>query len=321
MITASSTAANAECSPGLAIREGESLPALIDRASARLAAARSAGEVLEARDAARAALALAKVMQAANETQADCLRIIARAEIRMADEIDKGQVRGEVAKAGNPQLSGLRTIGMDDLGVSRQRLAEWRELRDAGETAVESAIQSALDEGRQPTKADIHNHVRGTLGTGENEWFTPREWIDLARHVLDAIDVDPASNPLAQQTVKAATFYSKDDDGLSKDWHGRVWLNPPYAQPYIAQFADKMLAELAAGHVTQSIMLTHNYTDTSWFQKLAARADAICFTRGRIRFESPAGDLAAPTQGQAFFYFGDDPERFSKVFAEAGFIR
>jgi phage N-6-adenine-methyltransferase len=159
------------------------------------------------------------------------------------------------------------------------------------------------------------------LGTGENEWFTPREWIDLARHVLDAIDVDPASNPLAQQTVKAATFYSKDDDGLSKDWHGRVWLNPPYAQPYIAQFADKMLAELAAGHVTQSIMLTHNYTDTSWFQKLAERADAICFTRGRIRFESPAGEIAAPTQGQAFFYFGDDPERFSKVFAEAGFIR
>lgn len=84
------------------------------------------------------------------------LRIITRAEMRMADEVDRGQASGEIAKAGNPQLSGSRTIVLNELGVDRQRLSEWRETRDAGPEVVEQAIQSALGEGRAPTKADIN---------------------------------------------------------------------------------------------------------------------------------------------------------------------
>ena len=53
-----------------------SLPALIDRARSRLAEARTSAEVLEARAAAKAALHYAKLREAANETQADCLSII-----------------------------------------------------------------------------------------------------------------------------------------------------------------------------------------------------------------------------------------------------
>jgi hypothetical protein len=53
---------------------------------------------------------------------------------------------------------------------------------------------------------------------------------------------------------------------------------------------------------------------------LAAVSDAICFTKGRIRFEAPDGTLAAPTQGQAYFYFGEDMPKFSEVFASLGFV-
>jgi hypothetical protein len=74
------------------------LPALIDRAQRCLAGARTSAEVLEARAAAQAALHYAKLVKAANETQADCLKMIARAEIRMANEIDAAQARGEVAQ-------------------------------------------------------------------------------------------------------------------------------------------------------------------------------------------------------------------------------
>jgi hypothetical protein len=66
----------------------DTLPALIDRARCRLADARTSAEVLEARAAAKAALHYAKLQKAANETQADCLAMMKRAEIRMADEID-----------------------------------------------------------------------------------------------------------------------------------------------------------------------------------------------------------------------------------------
>src|SRR5918995_1094458 len=73
----------------------EQLPALIDRATRCLAEARTSAEVLEAKAVAEAALHYAKITKAANETQADCLRMVVRAETRMADEIDRGQERGE----------------------------------------------------------------------------------------------------------------------------------------------------------------------------------------------------------------------------------
>lgn len=161
---------------------------------------------------------------------------------------------------------------------------------------------------------------RGASGTGENEWYTPTEHLALARNVLGAIDLDPASSRAAQAVVKAERFFTKEEDGLTEEWAGRVWLNPPYAQPFIAQFVSKMAAERLSGRVSAAIMLTHNYTDTSWFHEAAAVADAICFTRGRVKFHDATGKIAAPTQGQAFFYFGDEPAIFAERFAAVGFV-
>lgn len=162
--------------------------------------------------------------------------------------------------------------------------------------------------------------VNRTNFTGNNQWFTPQEHIDLARRVLGEIDLDPATHPIAQERVQAKAFFTEEDDGLGREWHGRVWLNPPYAQPAIEQFVDKMIAEHGAGRVSQAVMLTHNYTDTGWFHKAARACSAICFTRGRVRFVSPSGDLASPTQGQAFFYFGNRPEEFAREFSDCGFL-
>ena len=151
---------------------------------------------------------------------------------------------------------------------------------------------------------------RGTFNTGEYEWYTPAQYLDAARDVLGEIDLDPASSDKAQETVCAGDYFTEEDDGLSKEWHGRVWLNPPYAQPLISEFLAKMVAEYSAGRVTAGIVLTNDCTDTAWFHETAEVADAICFTRGRISFYNAAGIGGSPTQGQAFFYFGDDVERF-----------
>jgi DNA N-6-adenine-methyltransferase (Dam) len=214
-----------------------SLPALIDRASRRLIEARSSAEVLEAKHIAEAALHHAKVTRAAAETHADCLRIITRAEMRMAEEIDHGQANGTLARPGGDRQSIARSSGnasetlYRDLGIDGQRVSEWRMLRDAGPETVEEAIAGALSQGKAPTKLGIIKHTRGTLGTGNNEWFTPPQYIEAARRMLGEIDLDPASHSIAQQAVKAARFYTLQDDGLAREWHGRIWLNPPYAQP------------------------------------------------------------------------------------------
>ena len=163
-----------------------------------------------------------------------------------------------------------------------------------------------------------HNHR--AQGTGENEWYTPAKYIDLARKVLGEIDLDPASSAKAQITVNATAYFSAAQNGFNQEWDGRVWLNTPYAQPLIGQFVEKLVEERSAGRVEAAILLTHNYTDTAWFHKACEIADAICFTRGRIKFLDSEGGDCAPTQGQAFFYFGDDVARFASVFIDVGFV-
>jgi phage N-6-adenine-methyltransferase len=176
------------------------------------------------------------------------------------------------------------------------------------------------DQARQISREIWGHNVRGTLGSGENEWYTPTKYIELARTVLGEIDLDPASSPPAQEVVRAKEFFTAEQDGLLRPWHGRVWLNPPYAQPLIGQFIDKLLEERSAGNITAAIALVHNYTSSSWFQRAAQIVDGICFAAQRIAFESPDGEKAAPTQGQAFLYYGDNVEAFSNHFLEVGFI-
>ena len=160
--------------------------------------------------------------------------------------------------------------------------------------------------------------VRGTEGTGEFERYTPAAYIDKAREVLGCIDLDPATSEHAQRTVQAETHFTAADDGLEREWHGRVWLNPPYHRELAPKFIDKLIAELAAGHVTEAIVLTNNSTDTAWFRSAASVCDAICFTSGRIHFEVPNADPVMPTQGQAFFYFGPNVDRFLDAYDEIG---
>src|SRR5512134_1699762 len=206
----------------LIVQEDIRLPALIDRARSRLAEARTSAEVLEARAVAKAALHYARLQKAANETQADCLAMIKRAEIRMANELDwKPSAQGR--RSDFVRTSDEVNPTLVELGLSRQRVAEWRDLRNAGEAVIDEAIQEALDEGRAPTNADIQRAVRGhhrTRFTGENEWYTPAPYVEAARACLGAIDLDPASSATAQATVRAARFFTRDDDGLKQEWRG-----------------------------------------------------------------------------------------------------
>lgn len=152
-----------------------------------------------------------------------------------------------------------------------------------------------------------------------DEWYTPPEHVELARAVLGKIDLDPASCDVAQGTVKAERFYTKDDDGLARAWRGNVWCNPPYSYPLVEQFTDKMLAEYDAGNVSAAIFLVNNCTDTAWFHRLLSRFPA-CFTKGRVRFVYPGLERFATRQGQAFFYLGKQTDEFCREFGRIGTI-
>ena len=184
------------------------------------------------------------------------------------------------------------------------------------------ADETATQPARADLPADDSAKKLPTIALNRNEsvcWYTPQYIIDAAREVLGTIDIDPASDSEANKTVKAIKFYSVDEDGLLQDWRGRIWLNPPFANGLIDKFVDKLLAEIERGFVTAAICLTDNATETRWFRRLADNSVAIVFTTGRINFlKAGASHSGTPTRGQAFFYYGDNPDKFFQVFSNFG---
>lgn len=155
--------------------------------------------------------------------------------------------------------------------------------------------------------------------SGNNEWYTPKAYIDAAFEVMGGIDLDPASSAIANEIIKATTYHTSEDDGLSKNWAGHVWMNPPYSSELISKFTSKLCEHFNAGEIIEAIVLVNNATETGWFQEMAELASAICFPKGRVKFWHPERESAAPLQGQAVLYLGKQAKKFSAAFADFGF--
>ena len=150
-------------------------------------------------------------------------------------------------------------------------------------------------------------------GTGAESWYTPREIIEAARSVMGGIDLDPASSDEANAVVRAEKFYTAEDDGLSREWHGRVWMNPPYTRGLVGRFTDRLIEERIAGRVEQGVVLVNAQTDAAWWQRLARAAEVVCVTEGRVRFWRSVGSASEGVMGQAIFGVGVDVEPFRKA--------
>lgn len=159
-----------------------------------------------------------------------------------------------------------------------------------------------------------------SFNSGNNEWYTPAKYVELARKVLGEIDVDPASCDYANKTIKAKTYYTIDNNGLDKQWNGKVWMNPPYTADLVQKFTDKMVSEFESGNTNEAIVLVNNATETQWFNNMIQDASAVAFPKGRIRYESTSREMNTPIQGQAFIYFGNNKNKFCDVFKEIGWV-
>jgi hypothetical protein len=73
------------------------------------------------------------------------------------------------------------------------------------------------------------------------EYYSPRELVETARAMYGGIiDLDPASCRVANDVVKATHFFSSRENGLAQQWHGRIWINPPFPwKPWV----PKLLSE------------------------------------------------------------------------------
>ncbi|MGB8900940.1 MAG: DNA N-6-adenine-methyltransferase [Methylocella sp.] len=226
-----------------------------------------------------------------------------------------------VLNEGIPKL--VSSIERGEISVSaaaelaRLSLPEQLEIVEAGLKRIVEAIRAIRSEGVEQFRSRMPKF------TGDFEWYTPAEFIEPAVEVMGGIDCDPASCADANKIVGAKVFYSQDGDGLKQEWHGRVWLNPPYAIKLLKPFTSRLLEKYACGKITEAIVLTNNVTETSAIQTLIQSCHAICFPEGRIDFDKPPEQKMAksnPLHGQMLFYFDKNALKFRHVFGRKGEI-
>jgi phage N-6-adenine-methyltransferase len=108
-------------------------------------------------------------------------------------------------------------------------------------------------------------------------WLTPR-WI-LDR--LGAFDLDPCAALECRDWVCPESF-TKADDGLEREWRGRVFMNPPFSQT--ARWLERH-----AIHANGISLVPSTVEAAVWRSHVWPKARAIFLFFGRTRFCNPDG--------------------------------
>lgn len=131
------------------------------------------------------------------------------------------------------------------------------------------------------------------------DWETP---ITLFRE-LDlefGFDIDVCATA---DNAKCARFYTPEQDGLTRDWEGTCWMNPPYGRE-IGKWMKK--AYESSLHGATVVCLVPSRTDTSWWHNYAMMACEIRYIRGRIKFVGAKNGAPFPCAVVIFRGGGND---------------
>lgn len=117
---------------------------------------------------------------------------------------------------------------------------------------------------------------KAMLSSNTCEWETPQLFFD-ALNAEYHFDVDVCAT---ENNAKCERYYSKEQDGLSQQWKGICWMNPPYGRE-IGKWMRKAYESSLYGATV--VCLVPARTDTAWWHDYAMKGE-IEFLRGRLKF-------------------------------------
>lgn len=115
---------------------------------------------------------------------------------------------------------------------------------------------------------------------GKDEWLTPPEIIKS----LGEFDLDPCA-PINRPWDTAKTHYTVLDNGLLKDWNGRVFCNPPYGN-YTGKWLEK-----CALHGNATALVFARTETKMFFNYVWEHAKSVLFIKGRLKFYHVSGEM------------------------------
>lgn len=237
----------------------------------------------------------------------------------LLSEQEKNTGAKGIGKSVLPEGNGTPKIS--DIGLTYKQSSTFQQIASIPEKKFEefihekkTAVNNAVSELTTAGALRLAKGAHVSNNSGENEWYTPECYIISARKVMGSIDLDPASNEYANKIIKAKKYFDSKTDGLKQKWFGNIWMNPPYAQPLINDFINRLETE----SYNQAIVLVNNATETSWGQKILELSNAVCFHSKRIRFINPENESNAPLQGQMIIYIGKNFKTFIDEFKQYG---
>ena len=164
---------------------------------------------------------------------------------------------------------------------------------------------------------------RARPATGANDrWGTPKAIVERARELMGGIDLDPASEEIANEVVQATTYYTHAENGLIQPWYGRVFLNPPFSiKSGKAAFVRRMVEEWRASTIASGVLVLGALGIYSPWAEPAHKANcgmALLVQRHEVRFRDLSLQKQSAGYGITVFYFGHDQQRFARLFADLG---
>ncbi|MGB6294809.1 MAG: DNA N-6-adenine-methyltransferase [Rivularia sp. (in: cyanobacteria)] len=209
---------------------------------------------------------------------------------------------------------GLFNICVDTL-LSNCEVAE---LIKAKETTIpippEDYLKSKVG-GKEITSVNLEREG-SKESLSSDEWYTPPHIFELVLQMLGKIDLDPCADDGKQ--IPATLHYTAMDDGLIREWEGRVFMNPPYSKPSV--WMNKLQAEIESGRVTEAIALVPAATDTKWLSPFL-KSQPVCFWTGRIKFlDTNYKPRLSARQAHCLLYWGKNWQRFKEIFNSHGVV-
>ncbi len=167
--------------------------------------------------------------------------------------------------------------------------------------------------------------------SSSNEWFTPRDIIDRVYQVLGEIDLDPASCPEANLVVEAKNFFTKEINGLTQEWHGKVFCNPPgnktKNKSNTVLFWQKLINEVSAGHIEEAIFMAFSIEALQTTQRATKSIGEYTsvIPSKRLQFDRPQNQVnnQAPSHSNMIAYIPgkvNNTQKFIEVFKDLGVI-